>query len=100
MKGISTDALVGLLGVVLGAFVSLVGVWIEGRREARRIADERRYERAKDRVDRIEPLIVEMDRAATQIWSAATTLCALTRIWADTLLLVRLSELVDDIPQH
>lgn len=82
MNGISTDALVGLAGVALGALVSLIIMWFEGKRESRRIADQRRYERAKDRVDKLEPYIAQLHHLSNKIRESAEGIFSWVRFWS------------------
>lgn len=82
MNGISTDVLAGLAGVTLGAVICLVGVWIEGRRETRRIPDQRRCERAKDRVDKIEPYTGRLHHLSNEIRHSVQGVFRWVRYWA------------------
>jgi len=66
MNGISTDALVGLAGVALGFAGSLIVMLADRWLEEHRIRHQRRYERVRDRIDRLEPHIVRLNRAASK----------------------------------
>jgi len=81
VNGISTDALVGLLGVALGAIVSLFAVWLEGRRESRRTAEERQYKWVKERLDKVEDYISQLSLISHQLKGAATGVLLWTPIW-------------------
>jgi len=99
MNGISTDALVGLAGVALGAVVSLVGVWIEGRREARRIADRRHYEWVKERLDKVEDHISRWNLTSYNLKNAALEVLEWTAIWWQAPRLER-PEITGTVQQH
>lgn len=74
MNAISTEVWVGLVGVGLGflgsLIVMLVGSCLQAWREARRIADQRRYERVKDRVDKVEPYIERLKHLSDEVRAA------------------------------
>jgi len=59
------------LGFLGSLVVMLIGNWLQAWREARRIADERRYKRAKDRVDKVEPYIAQLYHLSDKIRDSA-----------------------------
>jgi len=77
---IETLASVGL-GFLGSLIVMLVANWLQAGREARRIADQRRYEWVKERLDKVDDYISRLSLTSYQLKDAAMGVLLWTPIW-------------------